>query len=210
MGRTGLNPGSPAGTTLWCQPACLAVISRCPLQTFCLHAQNRGGRREVHGGRVSHPCLIFPKRFPSSPIICLGEQRAHQEGASLQLLAWVQGVLVHHTVVLQQEVIQLTRVPESTPLSVDTHAAFIALHQLHILHLLHVTCIAACTCEEGALRILEAISSPPRSIHTEDTCTGVRGGSGVSCHTITLALSGHALRFSVPKALSGEYSEMSL
>lgn len=51
--------------------------------------------------------------------------------------------LVHHSVVLKSEVLQLSIVPECPPLGVHTHAALHPFHQLYGPHLLHVTHITA-------------------------------------------------------------------
>lgn len=51
--------------------------------------------------------------------------------------------LVHHSVVLQPEVLQLAVVPERPPLCVHTHPTLLPFHQLHCLHLLHVTHVTA-------------------------------------------------------------------
>lgn len=50
-----------------------------------------------------------PELFKNKPIICGPAPSAawSGEGRSLQLLARVQGVLIHHAVVLQQELVQL-------------------------------------------------------------------------------------------------------
>ena len=50
-----------------------------------------------------------PELFKNKPIICWQAPSATRsgEGQSLQLLPRVQGVLIHHTVVLQQELVQL-------------------------------------------------------------------------------------------------------
>lgn len=61
----------------------------------------------------------------------------------LQLLPGVNGALIHHSVVLQSEVLQLAVVPEGPPLCVHTHPALLPLYQLHGPHLLHVTHVAA-------------------------------------------------------------------
>ena len=63
-----------------------------------------------------------------------------------QLMSGVNRGLVHHSVVLQPELLQLPVVSERPPLCIHTHPALLAFYQLHGPHLLHVTRIATSAC----------------------------------------------------------------
>lgn len=67
----------------------------------------------------------------------------HSRHLDSQLMSGVNRRLVHHTVVLQPEILQLAVVSKSPPLRVHAHTAFLSFHQLHGPHLLHVARITA-------------------------------------------------------------------
>lgn len=65
---------------------------------------------------------------------------------ALPLFAWIEGEVIHHSVVLRPDVIQASVVSESPPLHIDTHLSLFSIYHLNILHLLHVTGVTPGTC----------------------------------------------------------------
>lgn len=63
----------------------------------------------------------------------------------LQLLARVEGPTVDLPVKLSSDILQCAVVSKCPPFGINTHPAFISLHQVNVSELLHVTCISAGT-----------------------------------------------------------------